>query len=328
MDPPSNRLLLKVAEADPSSSAPAAAFRLLPVEPGSPLPHLLTRLLAAFGREASGCTAVLHWRDADGDLVMLETQHDLEMLFEVCRGKQAVGAVVAFTPPPPPAPPPPPLPRAPARRAGGATFAPSSGASAAVAAQQLGGGGGRAVLRWQRGQVLGRGAYGTVYLGLNLDTGELLAVKQMELLSAALPAAAASRELAAVEAEVALLARLSHPNVVSYLGTHREEAAGENGSCTLSVFLEYASGGSLKQLVERFGPLTGPTEPTLRAWLRQVLLGLEYLHRHGYAHRDLKPANVLLGADGTAKLSDFGTAKRWAPGASSGGGGVGGGREG
>jgi hypothetical protein len=150
-----------------------------------------------------------------------------------------------------------------------------------------------------------------VYIGLNLDSGALMAVKQLDMFDAS------GTSVEAVEAEVSVLSRLSHPNIVAYLGTQRETSQGD--ASTLCIFLEYASGGSLKQLVERFGPLVGPTEVPLRAWLRQVLLGLEYLHRHGYAHRDLKAANVLLSADGTAKLADFGTAKKWSGAVSTGG---------
>eukprot|EP00500_Bicosoecida_sp_ms1_P004052 CAMPEP_0203807038 /NCGR_PEP_ID=MMETSP0115-20131106/839_1 /ASSEMBLY_ACC=CAM_ASM_000227 /TAXON_ID=33651 /ORGANISM="Bicosoecid sp, Strain ms1" /LENGTH=2508 /DNA_ID=CAMNT_0050715707 /DNA_START=176 /DNA_END=7698 /DNA_ORIENTATION=- len=149
-------------------------------------------------------------------------------------------------------------------------------------------------IRWQRGEVLGAGAYGTVYLGLNLDSGELMAVKQLDT------SEVSAKELLALEHEVSMMDRFDHENIVRYLGTeHTEE--------TLSIFLEYVPGGSIRSLVNRFGKLD---EAVVRVYTRQLLLGLEYLHRHGIAHRDIKGANVLVANDGTIKLADFGASKQ------------------
>jgi serine/threonine protein kinase len=48
----------------------------------------------------------------------------------------------------------------------------------------------------------------------------------------------------------------------------------------------------------------------IRVYTRQILFGLEYLHRNGVAHRDIKGANILVTNDGTIKLADFGSSKR------------------
>ena len=66
------------------------------------------------------------------------------------------------------------------------------------------------ITRWKKGEVLGQGAFGVVYLGLNNDTGELMAVKQMgtEEVSA--------KELKTLKNEVDLLRKLQHPNIVRY----------------------------------------------------------------------------------------------------------------
>jgi len=149
-------------------------------------------------------------------------------------------------------------------------------------------------IRWRRGERLGSGAVGTVFQGLNLDTGELMAVKLMD--SADLSA----RELAALEQEVQLLRSFRHPNIVRYLGAQRE------GS-TLCIFLEYVPGGSVKRLLDRFG---GLEEAVVRRYTRHLLVGLEYLHRNGIAHRDVKGGNSLVGLDGVIKLADFGASKR------------------
>ena len=149
-------------------------------------------------------------------------------------------------------------------------------------------------IKWQCGEQIGRGAYGTVYLGLDIASGELMAVKQID------SSEVSGRELAALEHEVSVLRNLHHENIVQYLGTQR------TGS-TLSIFLEYAPGGSIRQIINRFGSLD---EQVIRRYTRQLLLGLEYLHRNGFAHRDIKGGNVLVGNDGVIKLADFGQAKR------------------
>lgn len=95
-------------------------------------------------------------------------------------------------------------------------------------------------IRWQRGQILGQGAYGTVYLGLNLDTGELMAIKQLDTNQLS------RKEMMALENEVNMMRGLYHENIVRYLGTDRADD-------TLSIFMEYVPGGSIRQLLERFG---------------------------------------------------------------------------
>lgn len=109
------------------------------------------------------------------------------------------------------------------------------------------------------------------------------------------------KELNELKNEINLLKKLKHNNIVTYLGT-------ELTSVSLSIFLEYVPGGSLKNLIDKFGPLE---ESIARIYTRQLCLGLEYLHRNGIAHRDIKGANCLVGNDGVIKLADFGSSKHW-----------------
>lgn len=141
------------------------------------------------------------------------------------------------------------------------------------------------------------GAYGRVYMGLNLDSGELIAVKQVCVAVTKEKAQAHIREL---EEEVKLLQNLSHPNIVRYLGTAREEEA-------LNIFLEFVPGGSIASLLGKFGSFT---EPVIRMYTRQLLLGLEYLHSNHIMHRDIKGANILVDNKGCIKLADFGASKK------------------
>lgn len=152
-------------------------------------------------------------------------------------------------------------------------------------------------IRWKKGEMLGQGAFGVVYLGLNIDSGELMAVKQMATEEVS------KRELSSLENEIHLLRNLRHPNIVRYIGT-------ELNPESMSIFLEYVPGGSLKALIDKFGQLE---ESVAKSYTRQLLIGLEYLHRHGIAHRDIKGANCLVGNDGVIKLADFGNSKHWRP---------------
>lgn len=78
------------------------------------------------------------------------------------------------------------------------------------------------------------------------------------------------------------------------------------------IFAEYADGGSLRDLLDQ-DRLRG-MEPEQALGFRldlaiQVAWGLEHAHRRGVVHQDVKPANILLDADGTAKVTDFGLSK-------------------
>jgi serine/threonine protein kinase len=159
--------------------------------------------------------------------------------------------------------------------------------------------GGNKICNWKLGEELGRGAFGRVYLGFNLNNGELMAVKKLDTKDMS------QADLNETEKELKLLsssngtARLSHPNIVRYLGMERN-------TNSLCIFLEYVPGGSLKDLINKFGVLP---EPLLRVYTRQILLGLEFLHERGVAHRDIKGGNVLITNEGVIKLADFGASK-------------------
>ncbi|GAB4851122.1 Mitogen-activated protein kinase kinase kinase npk1 [Ancistrocladus abbreviatus] len=155
-------------------------------------------------------------------------------------------------------------------------------------------------IRWRKGELIGCGAFGRVYMGMNLDSGELLAVKQVSI-----AASGASREktqghIRELEKEVKLLKNLSHPNIVRYLGTAREEEA-------LNILLEFVPGGSISSLLGKFESFP---ESVIRMYTKQLLLGLEYLHKNGIMHRDIKGANILVDNKGCIKLADFGASKQ------------------
>ncbi|KAJ9460706.1 Mitogen-activated protein kinase kinase kinase A [Diplonema papillatum] len=153
--------------------------------------------------------------------------------------------------------------------------------------------------RWVKGALLGRGSYGSVHVGV-LRGGDLVAVKVIDLHS---ELAARDHEVQRVQQEVAFMRELDHANIIRYKGVSFDA---ENSS--IAIFMEYAVGGSLASLVRKCHELL--SEDVIRLYTRQVLQGLAFLHSRGVVHRDIKGANILLGADGTAKLADFGCARQ------------------
>src|SRR5262249_6929016 len=110
---------------------------------------------------------------------------------------------------------------------------------------------------------------------------------------------AAADEVARFRREAELAARLQHPHVVQIF-----EVGEHDGRPFLA--LELVDGGSLAQRLDGT-PL--PAREAARL-VEQLARAVQAAHEAGVIHRDLKPANVLLAADGTPKVADFGLAKR------------------
>uniref|UniRef100_A0A7S4KXI6 Protein kinase domain-containing protein n=1 Tax=Guillardia theta TaxID=55529 RepID=A0A7S4KXI6_GUITH len=152
--------------------------------------------------------------------------------------------------------------------------------------------------RWKKGELIGHGAIGKVYMGLNFETGEMMAVKQVDLGEHFGPQAA--EELKAMDQEIHIFSMISHPNLVRYYGM-------EKTSTQFFIFLEYVSGGSIATMLRKFGAFS---EQMVSNFTAQIVDGLHYLHSQSICHRDIKAANILYSNDGVVKLADFGTAKK------------------
>jgi Leucine-rich repeat (LRR) protein len=148
--------------------------------------------------------------------------------------------------------------------------------------------------------VLGRGGFGVVYKG-ELHDGTMIAVKRMEA------AVISNKALDEFQAEITILTKVRHRNLVSILGYSIE------GNERLLVY-EYMSNGALSKHLFQWKQFE--LEPL--SWKKRlnialdVARGMEYLHNLAhqcYIHRDLKSANILLGDDFRAKVSDFGLVK-------------------
>ena len=157
-------------------------------------------------------------------------------------------------------------------------------------------------VKWMKGALIGEGSFGKVYLALHAITGELMAVKRVEMPSDSGTQLDHKKRgmVDALKREIGLLRELQHPNIVQYLGSSSDQQY-------LNIFLEYVPGGSVAAMLTSYGPLR---EPLIRNFVRQILTGLAYLHGRDIIHRDIKGANVLVDNKGGIKISDFGISKR------------------
>eukprot|EP01103_Thecamoeba_quadrilineata_P013080 TRINITY_DN3524_c0_g1_i2.p1 TRINITY_DN3524_c0_g1~~TRINITY_DN3524_c0_g1_i2.p1 ORF type:complete len:314 (-),score=55.65 TRINITY_DN3524_c0_g1_i2:879-1820(-) len=148
--------------------------------------------------------------------------------------------------------------------------------------------------KYQLGTLLGKGNFGVVYQGLDLENGEFVAIKQIQLNK--IP----KDQINSIMSEINLLKKLNHKHIVKYIGYAKSDEF-------LNIILEYVENGSLLNIVKKFGAFP---EHLVRIYVSQVLEGLIYLHEQGVIHRDIKGANILTTKEGQVKLADFGVAKK------------------
>ncbi|MFY9947618.1 MAG: serine/threonine-protein kinase [Candidatus Sulfotelmatobacter sp.] len=147
--------------------------------------------------------------------------------------------------------------------------------------------------------LLGRGGMGKVFKVRNVISDRIEAMKVL------LPDVDATPDLAErFVREIKLVATLDHPNIAGL------RTALRSGSQMLMI-MEYIDGQPLDQLPNKDQIQPHPPDPHRAVPLiMQVLAALSYAHQRGVIHRDVKPSNVLVRADGTVKLTDFGIASR------------------
>ncbi|KAJ9461799.1 Mitogen-activated protein kinase kinase kinase 2 [Diplonema papillatum] len=148
---------------------------------------------------------------------------------------------------------------------------------------------------WQRGKLLGKGAFGSVCEGL-MSNGMLLAVKLVDFNPDD------QKEAELVQMEFELIKNLQHKNILQYFGIVL-------GSGQLQIFMELAPNGSVASLVKRIGDAL--SIHVIRNFTKQILAGLAYLHDHGVIHRDIKGDNMLIGEGNVIKLCDFGSSRQF-----------------
>ncbi|KAJ3146982.1 hypothetical protein HK101_002266 [Irineochytrium annulatum] len=132
------------------------------------------------------------------------------------------------------------------------------------------------IKNWTQGRMIGSGAFGKVYHALNLETHEIMAVKQVPIGPSTDP-----KKIEALKREMQLLSEFEHENIVRYLGFEIKDSS-------FNVFLEYVSGGSIASSLSKIGKFD---EGATRVFTSQILCGMEYLHEMNVIHRDIKGGN-------------------------------------
>jgi serine/threonine-protein kinase len=150
------------------------------------------------------------------------------------------------------------------------------------------------VLGYKILKVLGEGGMGKVYLAENEEFGQRVAIKVLD------PLLARNEEIRErFKQEARIQISLQHNNIVRVLNAQSSQE--------ISFFiLDFVDGESLDKVIKRRIKLSLGESLVI---MRQVLDAVGYAHSKGVIHRDLKPSNILVCADGTAKVADFGIAK-------------------
>lgn len=141
---------------------------------------------------------------------------------------------------------------------------------------------------------LGHGGMGVVFKARQEQANRIVAIKVMLNSANARP-----DEIARFQKEVQAAANLVHPNIVQ---VYEVQTSGAYPYFTQ----EYVAGGSLADKIRN----ALPTHAETAGSVFQIATAITYAHAQGIIHRDLKPANVLIAADGTLKIADFGLARR------------------
>ena len=144
-------------------------------------------------------------------------------------------------------------------------------------------------------KFLGKGGEGKVYLAYSPSKHKHVALKQYEV-----EVTEGTQLYELLSKEVEVMRKFEHQNVVKCMGLFNPPASCE-GVAVCNLILEYVSGGSLADYLKHNGPME---DSEIKKVARDVLQGLDYIHRRGLIHRDIKPSNVLIGD--YYKITDFG----------------------
>ncbi len=152
--------------------------------------------------------------------------------------------------------------------------------------------------RFRIERLLGKGAMGSVYLGVDPELARKVAIKTVRDLDLDPPTLARFLDRFRNEAKAA--ARLSHPSIVQVYDVGEDEAVGPY------LVFEYVAGASLREVIAEQGALS---PKRLATFARQIAEAMDLAHDQGVIHRDIKPDNLLVAEDGRVKLADFGIAR-------------------
>ncbi|KAJ0031572.1 hypothetical protein Pint_12670 [Pistacia integerrima] len=147
------------------------------------------------------------------------------------------------------------------------------------------------------GTAFAQGAFGKLYRGTY--NGEDVAIKILERPENSPDRAQVMEQQ--FQQEVMMLATLRHSNIVRFIGACRKQMV-------WCIVTEYAKGGSVRQFLTRRQNRAVPLKLAVKQAL-DVAKGMAYVHELGFIHRDLKSDNLLISADKSIKIADFGVAR-------------------
>lgn len=156
--------------------------------------------------------------------------------------------------------------------------------------------GSRVVNKYIVEKELGKGSFGDVYLCRDQETDECYAMKMINRPQSSWNDDAGS----SIKQEIAVMKRLQHVNIVNL-----HEVIDDANARKIFLIQEYMEGGPLMADAETCEPVD---VVLARKYFRDIVRGVCYLHSEGIIHRDIKPQNMLLSANGTVKIADFGAA--------------------
>lgn len=145
--------------------------------------------------------------------------------------------------------------------------------------------------------VLGKGAMGVVYKGFDPGIERVVAIKTVR--KDRVDQDLIEQSMARFKNEAKAAGRLLHPNIVSVYEYGEDEA-------NAFIVMEYVEGTGLREYLARKASFDLPHVASI---MTQLLRALDFAHERGVIHRDIKPANLILTADGTLKVADFGIAR-------------------
>ncbi|CAD5209195.1 unnamed protein product [Bursaphelenchus xylophilus] len=150
------------------------------------------------------------------------------------------------------------------------------------------------VTGYEKIRTVGKGSFGSAVLYKRKDDDSLVIIKEINI------AELSQNERQMSLNEVNLLARLDHPNIISYYDSFYDGGV-------LMIEMEYAEGGTLAQLLAKQQDYLEEIE--IMTLFEQMISAVSYLHDHHVLHRDLKSANIFLTKDNLVKIGDFGISK-------------------
>lgn len=152
--------------------------------------------------------------------------------------------------------------------------------------------------RYEITQVLGQGAMGIVYKGVDPKIGRTVALKTLKTVGE-IPAEQLAEFQRRFSQEAQSAGRLTHPNIVTIYDVGEEQGLAY-------IAMEFIKGKALDEYISTKSPFSIDQIVNIMV---QICEGLGYAHKNGVIHRDIKPANIVLTDDHIAKITDFGIAK-------------------